>query len=1029
MRIRWITRRHAYHQAVLILIPGVLGAQITGRITGHVTEVDGRPLTQASVSLVGTTRGTVSRPDGSFTFDTVAVGPHAVEVRRLGYTPVTRFIIVSAGESAVADARLAPQAVVLDEVVSIGYGTSKRKDLTGAVAVLTGDQFKTQAAPTPTLSAGLQGKLPGVQVVSNSGLPGIGLRVRVRGTGSITANAEPLYVIDELPAAQGTNSFNPQDNPLLSIDPTEIESIEILKDASATAIYGARGANGVVLITTRRGQRGDSRLTAETSYGIQQISKKIPVLNAQQFMQLSNEAATNAGRSPLFASEQMATALTYDYPSLLMRTAPQVNEMLSLSGGDERARYLLGGSYTRQDGIELGSNLERYGLRLNLDTDLGKRLRAGTSVALTRTARNAPAQDNGSLGNSANGIEAAMQFAPFQAPKDSSGNWVKTSPTTEPVANPIATANQLQDLNVFNRLLGSMFGEVDITPRLTARAMLGSNFQFDNVNYYAPRTILAGGAAGIASITSSQTRDLTSENTLAYRGASFGPGRMDLLAGWAAQAFHSEFVTGGGALFPTDATTIYNLGSAAQPGTATSGVNDAAVLSYLGRLTYTLADRYMLTLTGRYDGSSRFGAHNKWALFPSAAFAWRVSDERFMKGRKGVIDDLKLRLSYGTVGNQAVNSYQSLAALGVQWYSFGSVEIPALAPTGAMPNPNLRWEQQAQANVGMDASFFSSRVALTVDAYRSITRNLLLALPVPSTTGFASQLRNIGAVTNRGLEIGLNTLNVYRRQFTWRTSVNFSENRNRVMDIGPIPQFIGGARGIGGFFSPGDTHIIRVGLPLGSIYGYRVVGLWQQGDECLLKNRAECTPGEYKIADTDGDGAITGSDRVVLGQADPKLMGGVANDFTFGPLSVSALVTFVSGNRVINAGNSYGGLGIMQANERATMLDHWSPTNTKTLVPRPNNARVRRLYSTLVEDGAYARLQTLSFGWQVPPRLVPRAQAARVFVTGQNLWIATHYSGFDPDVNSAGGDARIGGTDVGAYPRSRVWNVGATISY
>jgi TonB-dependent starch-binding outer membrane protein SusC len=1011
-----------------------------GSVSGTVRAAESAlPVEGVTVSVAGTRFGALTRADGRYTITGVPVGTHRLQTRRLGYASVDTGIVVREDQQTVVDLQLHPVATQLEQVVTIGYGTTRRRDLTGAVASITAEEFETKAAPTVTLSSGLQGKAAGVQVTSNTGMPGGGIRVRVRGTGSITANSEPLYVIDGLPAAQGSNTNNPQDNPLLSLDPSDVESIEILKDASATAIYGARGANGVVLITTKRGQRGITQTTLEASYGFQQISKKIGVLTGPQFMDLANEAAINAGRTAPYTAAQIAAAETFDYPDMILRSAPQASGALGFRGGDERARYLINGNYTKQNGIELGSDFTRYGGRLNLDADVTRRLRAGTSLSMTRALRNGPGVENGSLGNSANGIQAAMQFAPFLAPKDAAGNWNRQSTTSEPVPNPIATVNELTDLNTWNRVLGSAYGEYDILPGLTARTLLGGNFELYRINFFAPRTILAGGSGGNAFIYTKDTRDLTSESTLNYRRSSFGPGSINVTGGFSVQTFRFEELQGAGSNFPTDATTFFNLGSGSQLTPPASGITEAALVSYLGRAEYFIADRYIVTLNGRYDGSSRFGANNKWAFFPSGAVAWRISEEPFLRNQRWNVSELKLRLGYGKVGREAIDPYQSLSRLSIQWYSFGTAEIPAMAPSSVMSNPDLRWEQQTQANLGLDAGFWRNRVTLSLDAYNSKTNDLLLSVTVPSTTGFATQLRNIGSVQNRGVELSLGTVNFQSDRLTWRSSFNIAANRNKVVDLGttvnaqgqqvPITEIFISARGIGGFFSPSDTHIIRVGEPLGSIFGYRVLGLWQQGETCNVTPVTLCAPGEYKIADTNGDGAITAADRVILGQADPKYFGGFSNTLTYGPFSLDAFVNFVQGSKIINAGNAYGGLAIGQANERATVLDRWTPTNTNTMVPRANNSRPRRVYSTLVEDGSYLRLQTLTLGYQVPTRLLPRAEAARLYVTAQNLFVNTNYSGFDPDVNSSGGDARTGGADVGAYPRTRIWNFGASIAY
>ncbi|OLE56479.1 MAG: hypothetical protein AUG74_19255 [Bacteroidetes bacterium 13_1_20CM_4_60_6] len=356
-----------------------------------------------------------------------------------------------------------------------------------------------------------------------------------------------------------------------------------------------------------------------------------------------------------------------------------------------------------------------------------------------------------------------------------------------------------------------------------------------------------------------------------------------------------------------------------------------------------------------------------------------------------------------------------------------------------MPNPDLRWEKKSEFNVGLDASLLANRVILTVDAYRARTTDLLLSVTVPSTTGFSSQLRNIGSVRNAGVEVSVSTVNVSRGAFSWQSSFNIGHNRNWVVDLGtaldasgnrvPVTQLALTPR-TGNFFGPGDVYVVRVGQPLGSIYGYKVLGLWQAGDACSLVNPAvNCVPGDYKIQDTNGDGVIDANDRVILGHGDPDFYGGLSNRLSHGRLSLDLFFSFSYGNKIINAGAAYGCLGIMQANERTCLLDRWTPTHTNTDIPRANNARPRRLYSTLVEDGSYVRLKTLTLSYELPAGLIRGAQSARLFMTGQNLWISTKYSGFDPDVNSMGGDARFGGIDIGAYPQSRVWNLGVSATF
>ncbi len=1010
----------------------------TGSVAGTLRDaLSGAPLADATVSLLGTRFAARSGADGRYAIAAVPPGTYRLRARLLGYAPGDTAVVVQDGQQTTVDLRLRATPIELNPVVSIGYDTVRRRDLTGSVVSVTAEDYETKAAPTVTLSSGLQGKAAGVQVTSNSGLPGGGVSVHIRGTGSITGNSEPLYVIDGIPAEQGTGSSNPQDNPLMSLDPRDVETIDVLKDASATAIYGARGANGVVLITTRRGRTGQTNMTLESSAGYATISNTISVLNSQQFMQITNEARVNAGRTPLFTAQQIAAAPTFNYPAMMLRTAPQASEAITLSGGSEHTRYLLSGNYVKQQGVEIGSDFARYGLRLNLDADITERFRMGTSLSLTRVARNAPSEENGSLGNSANGIEAAMQFAPFQAPVDSTGNWVKQSPTTEPVPNPIANAEELTDLNTSSRMLGSVFGTFDVTPSLRIKSTVGGNFQFDDFHYFAPRTILAGGAGGDGWMYAGQSRNLTNDNTVTFHH-TMGPGTMNLLGGFTVQTWYSENVRGEGQNFPTDATGPYNLGSGRQLVPPGSGVSEQALLSYIGRANYNIGDRYLFTVTGRRDGSSVFGVDHKWGFFPSGAFAWRLSEEPFLR-HQTLFNDLKLRLSYGTVGNQGVAPYQSLSQLSIAWVAAGATEIPALAPSSTMPNPDLHWEQRREVNAGIDAALLNNRVSFTFDMYRSQTTDLLMFVSVPSTTGFSGQLRNIGSLQNHGVEVSLSTLNVTGSRLTWRTALNLAHNSNKILDLGtqldssgqavPLTQILVSPR-TGNFFSPNNIYVLQVGQPIGAIYGYRVTGLWQAGDACYLKNAAQnCVPGEYKIVDVNGDSVISSADQAILGYGQPKLYGGISNHLTYGAFALDIATNFSIGNKIINAGNAYGCLGIMQANERTCMLDRWTPTDTNTMVPRANNARPRRLYSTLVEDGSYLRVQALTLSYDLPAGIIPSATSARLYLTGQNLLTLTGYSGFDPDVNSMGGDPRFGGIDIGAYPRSRVWNFGISANF
>jgi TonB-dependent starch-binding outer membrane protein SusC len=1035
--------RHVVVLLTAALLPlQVARAQETGWITGAVTATEsGTALSGATINVPGTALGATSGPDGRYAIANVPAGTYRVRARLIGYaTAVDTGVVVTAGDTSTAHFRLQQQAIQLETVVAIGYATVQRKDVTGAVASASGEDVLLKAAPTGAVSNALQGKAPGVQVVVNSGIPGSGASVRVRGTASITANSEPLYVVDGLPAMQGTGSDNPTYNPLNEIDPKEIESIQILKDASATAVYGSRGANGVILINTKRGQRGEDRVTLESSYGAQTISKQVPVLTGPQYRTLVNEATKNAFGTPdtalPFSPAQIANAQTYNYPGMLLRTAAQQNHSLTLSGGDARTRYLLSGNFLSQDGILINTGFQRYGLRFNLDRDVSERFRLGTNLSVARVKQAINWTENGGIGASARGILAAMNFDPALPPRNANGDWNLRAIMGEQLENPLANISEVTDQRNEWRLVGSVFGEVDVSPALRLRTTVGSNIHFFRDPYFAPRTVAPGASVqGSATENTGYDREFINENTVTYHRV-LGRSTLDVLGGASVQTAvvdsgpyaHAE-------RFPLDAIEWYNLGYGATQQQVGSLYQDWALLSMFGRVNYSLRDRYLFTVTARRDGSSRFGKNNKWATFPSAAFAWRLSDEPFMHDR-GPFTDLKLRVSYGATGNQAVRPYQSLPTMVAAALSITpGQQFVALRPSLTKANPDLRWETTRQFNVGIDAGLFDNRFTLTLDAYRSVTKDLLLLVDLPRFSGYANQLQNIGSVLNRGVELGLSTLNVQRGKLTWRSTLNLSANRNKVLDLGGQPYILPGTSRYGWFIDGNESFIVQVGRPLGSIYGYKVNGLWQQGDVCNLKDiksgtrNPDCTAGEYKIADVDGDSLITGADRTILGSTEPKFFGGFGNNVAWGPFTLDVFFNFSYGNKIANVNNVFSELATGFMNERVEVLDRWTPQHTNTTVPRANNSRPRRLYSTFVEDGSYLRLQTITLAYQVPAGIVPGARAARLYLTGQNLFVLTRYSGFDPEVNSIGGDSRFRGVDAGAYPRARVVNVGMTVSF
>ena len=1001
---------------------------VAATVSGHVTDANGRPLANAQVFVVGTQIRALSAADGRYSLAGVPDGARTIRAMLIGFTPQSRTITV-AGQAVTVDFSLAAQSVQLAEVVTIGYGTQRRQDVTGAVSTV--DVADVPVNVTANVGQMLQGRVAGAQVTQDNGAPGGGLSIRVRGANSIAANSEPLYVVDGVPVITGSGSNDPYQNPLSSISPNDIESIEVLKDASSTAIYGARGAAGVVLITTKRGRRGESQVTFDASYGTLTPAKTIPMLNGIQFAEMANEGRVNIGKDPFYTPEQLSAipngGLGTDWQNLVLQNAAQQNYNVGISGGDDATRYLLSGGYFDQGGIVIGSGFTRYSGRVNLERNVSRRFTAGTNLTVSNTLNRIQSSDN-TLGNST--VMGALWFNPASPVTNDDGSFVMNSPVTWPVQNPVAnTVGLYQRRSIFSAI-GNGYAEYALTSALKARSSIGVTAGFERFHFFAPRTIPAGASSqGSASEFSGETYNIVNENTLDYRRTVLGHA-LDLLGGFTVQKSRGETVNASNTRFSNDLLGVYGLGSGTLPN-ASTGYNDWALLSYLGRANYNIADKYLITITGRADGSSRFGENNKWGFFPSAAVAWRMIDEGFMKNQK-LFSDMKVRLSYGVTGNQEIGLYNSLATLSGNNYAFGGTTVVGYATNSAAPNPDLKWETTRQTNVGLDMGWLDNRITASVDAYRSTTRDLLLQVDLPAQSGYQTQLRNVGSIRNTGLELQLNTVNFAGERFGWRSTLSAAKNNNKVLDLGVAKQIpYTNDKGISGQ-TGGAVMVIKVGEPLASFYGLRTNGLYQQGDPCpltTLRPTLDCVPGEYKYVDTNGDGKIDANDRVILGNGQPDWYGGLTNQFTSGPFDVNVFFEGSFGNEVLN-GPAINNRNVSNlSNQTTDALNRWTPTNTNTSVPRANVNRPRELYDVHVEDGSYIRLQTLSIGYKLPSRLVPNVENARVVLTGQNLHVWTDYSGFDPEVNSFGGDARARGVDLAAYPRARSWSLGFNLTF
>jgi TonB-linked SusC/RagA family outer membrane protein len=998
-------------------------------ITGHVTDANGRPLANVQVFVVGTQLRALSATDGRYSIAGVPTGTQTVRAMLIGFAPQSRAVTVG-DQPVTLDFSLTAQVVQLEAVVSVGYGQQRRQDVTGAVSSV--NVSDVPVAVTQNVGQMLQGRVAGAQVTQNNGAPGGGLSIRVRGANSIAANSEPLYVIDGIPAITGTSSNDPYQNPLSAINPSDIENIEVLKDASSTAIYGARGAAGVVLITTKRGQRGQNHVTIDASMGTLTPAKKIAMLNGLQFAQLANEGRANIGGVPFYSDSALAAipngGLGTDWQDLVLQNSTQQSYNIGTTGGDETTRYLISGGYYDQGGIIIGSGFTRYSGRVNLERNVSKKFLAGTNLTLSRTANRIQSSDN-TLGNST--AMGALWFNPADPVTRPDGSYLFNSTVTWPIENPVANTVGLQQNRTLFNAIGNGYAEYSFTSELKARTSVGITANFDRFTFFAPRTIPAGASAqGSAQDQSGENYNVVNENTLDWRHQLAG-NALDLLGGFTVQRQRGESIDARNTRFSNDLLGVYGLPSGTLPVINSSPYSESALLSYLGRATYNIKDRYLLTLTGRADGSSRFGANNKWGFFPSAAVAWRLIDESFMKNQK-LFSDMKVRLSYGVTGNQEIGLYQSLATLSGNNYAFGGANVIGYATANAAPNPDLKWETTRQTNVGLDMGWLDNRISASIDAYKSVTKDLLLSVDLPAQSGFSTQLRNVGSVQNTGLELQLNSVNIAKEKFGWRSSLSAAKNNNKVLALGVANQIpYTGDKGISGQ-TGGAVMVIKVGEPLSSFYGLRTNGLYQQGDACpltTLRPTLDCVPGEYKYVDTNGDGKIDANDRVILGNGQPDWYGGLTNEFTAGPINVNVFFQGSFGAEILN-GPAINDRNVSNlSNQTVDALNRWTPTNTQTNIPRANVNRPRELYDVHVEDGSFIRLQSLSVAYQLPASLLRGVDNARLVVTGQNLHVWTKYKGYDPEVNSFGGDARARGVDLGSYPRARSWNIGINTAF
>lgn len=943
----------------LLGLASPLGAQqITVR--GRVVSAQEQPVAGASVAVQGTDVRATTNARGEFTLN--VPNPNAtLVVTGAGLAPGT---IPLNGRTDVV-VRLTAQTLQLEELVVVGYGAQKKSDLTGSVATVDARRLENTAATT--VEQAIQGTVPGVSITTTGGGAEPRMALQIRGQNSILASNEPLIVVDGIPFQGSISEINQND----------ISSISVLKDASAAAIYGARGSNGVLLITTRKGG-GAPRFSYEGNAGAQEITNVPRLMTGAEFAQFKC-VRLNGGKDceqALTATEleNLQAGRSVDWLDLAMRTGFQQQHNLSFSGGSNGTRYYVAGSLLDVSGVASNDEFQRYGLRVNLDQEIKSWLRMGTNTQMSLADRS--------------GMNADFEDAFFMNPLTNAYEPNGTL-TITPWPEDVFWSNPLQgllvvDSDVTRRLFTSNFVEVNLLKGLSYRLNAGLETAVGELGRYFGRNTRTGLNSQGRAETRHVTRfDWTAENLLNYK-RSMGEHSVDFTGLFSLQKNDLRADTLRSEGFPNDVLTYYQADVAAlvRP---SSGVVDSRLISQMARLNYTFGDRYLVTLTGRRDGYSGFGANNKYGLFPSVALGWNVSNESFWPGGE-TVNSLKLRASYGQNGNQAVSPYRTLARLRDQSYVEDGRPAPGFFPS-TLGNPNLKWETTTSLNVGADFGLWGNRVTGSVDAYRSRTNDLLLNRLISPVHGIRVLTDNIGEVANRGIELQLSTRNVDRDRFSWSTDFNISANRNELVDL----------------YGDGQSDVGNrwfIGQPIDVIYDYKFDGIWQVGDD--IKNSAQPTaqPGDVRIRDMNGDGKIDVQDRTFLGNLQPDFTAGLLNTLRFGDLTFSASLYTVQG---VVRENTLLGLNLVHAEVRRNTVfqNYWTPENPSKTVPR-NSDSSNKLGVPFLEDASYVRLKDVTLSYDLPPSLTDRMGRgrARLYVNGRNLWTLTDWTGFDPDLRT-----------------------------
>ncbi len=1021
--------KHHYHNEILkktlffCFMMISLGAFAQETIKGTVTDQDGAPLLGVSISQKGTANGTVSDFDGNYQI-TLKSGPKTLVFSYVGF--LTQEMEVGLKTS--INVSLKEDAQKLNEVVVIGYGSQKRTDIIGSVASVKGNDL--EKAIYSTVDQLLQGRAAGVVVTSSSGEPGAPSAIRIRGNNSLSADNSPLYVVDGIPIS-GIPQITPQD----------VENLEILKDASATAIYGSRGANGVILVTTKRGKVGKSEITLYQNTTISEVRNTYDVLQGQQYAEFRNEANLdlNPNNAIPFPEPEQYAGQGFNWQDEILRSGIRQEFGLNVSGGNEQSRYFVSANLLEDKGIVVGSKYRRGTFRTNLDTKLFEdkldvRVRlSGSHVQNTRAITNSRAFPAG-----AGPIFYSYTAEPIVPTRDFSG----FTGEGQQFFNPYLEATQKEDINYVTDIFASSELSYKISPRLTYTFNGAINFTFNNRDVYTPSNVGSGvDLVGLATLNQNRGYDYIASNYFTYSNLKKEKHDLKATFGVEYNEFNNFASNSRVNNFPIEVLGTNDVGSAIGDPIIGSGRNRSFIQSGFLRFNYGLNNKYLLTATLRADGSSRFAQNEKWGFFPTAGLAWRVSEENFLKD-SDFISNLKFRASIGETGTQSLPPYQSLARYGTSFYGVGQTLNLAYFPN-SVANPNLRWETTRQTNVGIDLGILNNRLSLTADYFQKETFDLLANVPLPDQVGYGGYQGNFGSIENKGYELGLNYTAIQSENFSWSGNFNITFIKNTVLELyNDIDRF---GPGLGqNVFGPG--HIYRPGEEFGLFYGLKAVGLIQEADfdesgDPLFTPRNNVTKlGSWKFEDISGpegvpDGIINDLDRQVIGNPNPDYTFGFINDFYYKNFSLNVFIQGSVGNDVYNTigtvlssgyenNESYKNQTVDWYNNR------WTPDNPTNDIRYPSiNSVAPPVGNYMVEDGSYIRLQSVSLRYILQLERSDTFSSVEIFATGTNLLTITDYSGIDPEVSSLGSNSLAPGVDLGVYPRQQSYTFGLNFKF